>query len=144
MKVAYSQNFGAVIHKDGATSRLQVKSEFFYQNQLNKFQDGEEVTLVIHNRKPKRSDQQNAYYWGVYLPIIAEETGERDTNRLHELFKGKFLTEGIEDVLGEKVRIKKSTTKLSKADFSKYIMAIEEFTGIQSPPTENYQQLANT
>ncbi len=98
----------------------------------------EEVTLVIHNKKPKRTEQQNRYYWGVYLPLIAEETGEHDLDRLHELFKGKFLTQGVVEVLGEKVRMKKSTTELAIQEFSAYIMDIEALTGVKAPPTESY------
>ena len=81
---------------------------------------------------------QNRYYWGAYLPIISEETGENDLERLHELFKGLFLTKTIAEVLGKKVRITKSTTELSVSEFMEYITNIEEFTGITSPPTENY------
>ena len=136
--VTYSQSFAGVIRACSSGKKLIIRSQSWYQHQLNKFRDGENVTLIIHTRKPKRTGQQNRYYWGVYLPKIAEETGENDLDRLHELFKGKFLTEGIVDVLGEKVRMKKSTTALSIVDFCEYIMAIESHTGIQAPPTENY------
>lgn len=115
-----------------------VQSKAWFENQLNKFRDGELVTLQITNRKPKRTTQQNRYYWGVYLPLIASETGEKDLDRLHELFKGKFLTTGVVEVLGHKVRMKKSTTELSVSDFSQYILDIETETGIAAPPTENY------
>lgn len=134
----YTQSFAGVIRKGPDGKRLIVKSQRWYQHQLNKFKDGENVTLVIHNRKPKRTEQQNRFYWGAYLPKIAEETGEKDLDRLHELFKGKFLTEGVVEVLGEKVRMKKSTTALSVGDFSQYITDIENLTGVVPPPTENY------
>lgn len=136
--VTYTQLFAAVIRKGPQGNKLVVKSPRWYQYQLDKFKDGEAVSLVVHNRKLKRTEQQNRYYWGVYLPKIAEETGEADLGRLHELFKGKFLTESIVEVLNEKVRIKKSSAMLSKSEFSQYIMDIEAFTGIESPPTENY------
>ena len=137
--LTYSQPFAATIKSKGNGRReLLMESEAYFQNQLNKFEEDEKVTLTISNRKPKRTIQQNRYYWGVYLPLIATETGERNLDRLHELFKGKFLTEGIVEVLGEKVRIKKSTTKLSISAFMDYISAIEELTGVQAPPTENY------
>lgn len=138
--LTYSQPFSATVIKSKSTglASLELYSQQYYQHQLNKFDEGEKVTLTISNRKPKRSLQQNSYYWGVYLPLIASETGERNLDRLHELFKGKFLTEGIVEVLGEKVRIKKSTTKLSVSAFMEYVMAIAELTGIQAPPMENY------
>lgn len=142
--VTRSEQFAATIKKsaDHVGNILIITSRAFYQNQLNKFRDGEKVTMVIHSRKPKRTEQQNRYYWGAYIPLIAAETGERDYDALHELFKGKFLTKGIKEVLGEKVRIKGSTTDLDIAEFSAFIMAIEEFTGIQSPPVENYDLIS--
>ena len=138
--VTYTQSFAAVIRNDpdSATKKLVIKAVRWYQHQLQKFKDDENVTLIIHNRKPKRTLAQNAYYWGAYLPLIAEETGESDLDRLHELFKGKFLTLGVVEVLGEKVRMKKSTTELSVSEFSQYIMDIQVLTGVEAPPTENY------
>lgn len=110
----------------------------YYQNQLNKFKPGEKVTLEKHTRKAKRTDAQNRYLWGVYYPLIAAETGERDLDRLHEYFKGKFLTTGIVQVMGEAVRMKKSTTELSVADFCMFVMDIEALTGVMAPPTQDY------
>lgn len=137
--VTYSQGFAAVIQPDPAGGKkLVLKSPRWYAHQINKFKEGEEVTLMIHNRKAKRSEQQNAYYWGVYLPIISKETGEQNIDRLHELFKGMFLTTGVVKVLGKPVRMKKSTTELNKVEFSEYIMAIAAETSIEAPPTENY------
>lgn len=136
--VTYSQPFVAEIKKDGLTPRLVIQAKKFFFHQLNKFRDGERVTLMVTNHKLKRTLAQNAYYWGVYLPLIAEKTGEHDLDALHELFKGKFLTSGIRTVLGEKVRIKRSTTELGIGDFCRYILAIQQLTGVEAPPTENY------
>lgn len=139
--VTYTQSFAAVIRKIPGEPRkktLVIKSQRWYHHQISKFRDGEKVTIMIHNRKPKRTEQQNRYYWGVYLPLISRETNEPDLERLHELFKGKFLTEGIVEVLGEKVRMKRSTTELGVGEFCQYIMDIEHFTEVEAPPTENY------
>jgi len=137
--ITYSQPFSAVVEADPqGGNRLAIQSPAYYKNQVNKFKVGEKVTLEIHSRKAKRSDSQNRYYWGVYLPLIAAETGERDLDKLHEYFRGKFLTTGIIEVLGEKVRMKKSTTELSTSEFTMYIMDIEALTGVMAPPTENY------
>lgn len=139
--ITRSQPFTAKVVKskiDNSAS-LVMGSKRWFQHNLNKFRDGEIVTLEIHSRKPKRTAQQNRYYWGVYLPIIAKETGENDLDALHELFKGKFLSEGIIEVLGEKVRKKKSTTDLGVGEFCQYILDIEALTGIEAPPTENWE-----
>jgi len=138
-QITYTQSFAGVIRvgEDGK-KKLVVKSQRWYNHQIQKFKVGEEVSLMLHNEKPKRTGRQNRYYWGVFLPLIAKETGEGDLDRLHELFKGKFLTEGVVEVLGEKVRMKKSSTDLSTGEFSEYIMNIEELTAVEAPPTENY------
>lgn len=138
--VTQTESFAAVVEKGRyGLNVLSIVSRAYYQNQLNKFKEGTRVTVELHTRKPKRTIQQNRYYWGVYLPLIAEQTGEKDLEALHELFKGKFLSEGIVEVLGEKVRKKKSTTALGIMEFCEYIMAIENLTQIAAPPTENYE-----
>ena len=138
-KIIYTQNFAGVIKKEGNQNKLIVKSQRWYQHQLNKFRNGESVSLMIHNERPKRTERQNRFYWGAYLPLIAKKTGEHNLDSLHELFTGKFLTESVVEVLGQKVRMKKSTTTLSRSAFSEYIMNIEADTGIEAPPTENWQ-----
>lgn len=136
--ITRSQPFaGKIVSTDGE-KKLLVSSKLWYRHQLQKFKEGESVTLEIHNRKAKRTEQQNRYYWGVYLPLVSKETGEHNLDALHSLFKGKFLSEGVVDVLGQKVRIVKSTTELGVGEFSEFIMNIEAETGIEAPPTENY------
>lgn len=138
--VTRTEPFAAVIRASKVDGRktLVVKSKRWYEHQLQKFKDGTEVTLEVHTRKPKRTEQQNRYYWGVYLPLISKETGEADLDALHELFKGKFLAEGIVEVLGEKVRKKKSTTELGVGEFCQFVIDIETLTQVAAPPTENY------
>jgi len=143
-QILYTNSFAATIRtKPGSVGikSLMVKNVRWYQYQLNKFKEGENVTLVVTNKKPKRTEQQNRYYWGVYLPIIAKESGEEQRNKkyidlLHERFAGELLTEGIYEIFGKKVRLRKSTAQLSISEFCNYIMDIERLTGIEAPPTE--------
>lgn len=138
--VTRTQPFAASIRasKVDGKKTLVVDSKDWYQHQLNKFPEGTKVTLEVHTRKAKRTEQQNRYYWGVYLPLIARETGEGDLDALHELFKGKFLSKGVVEVLGQKVRKKKSTTELGVGEFCEFIINIETLTQVAAPPTENY------
>lgn len=137
-EVVETKDFSALIVKDkDGKNKLQIKAPVWYQHQINKFKVGETVSVYVSSRRPKRTVQQNRYYW-FYLGEIAKETGEMNTDRLHRLFTGKFLTEEIVEVLGEKVRMVKSTTTLSKYEFSEYIEKIAGETGIEAPPTENY------
>lgn len=98
--------------------------------------DGKEFVLSIDERKPKRSERQNAYLW-LYIGLIADETGYTK-DEVHSLMKGKFLTREIKEVMGQKVRITKSTTELSKSEFSEYIMEISAFCGIEPPNTDEF------
>jgi hypothetical protein len=137
-KVKIEKEFDAIVIHEGQNSKLRIVNEEWYQSELSKFKHEERVKFKIEKEEKKRTKKQNRYYWGVYLPKIIEETGEPDKDRLHELFKGKFLTIGIFEVLGEKVRIKKSTTELSSEEFSKYIRNIESLTGVVAQPTQNW------
>lgn len=137
-EVVETKDFSALIVKDKeGKNKLQINAPVWYQHQINKFRVGETVSVYISSRRPKRTIQQNRYYW-FYLGEIGKETGEFNTDRLHKLFSGKFLTEEIAVVLGEKVRMVRSTTTLSKHEFSEYIEKIAGETGIEAPPTENY------
>lgn len=98
--------------------------------------DGKEFVLQIDERKPTRSEQQNRFYH-LYINMISRESGHTH-DELHSMFKGKFLTREIKEVLGEKVRITKSTTDLTKSEFSEYILEIQNFTGITPPDTDAF------
>ena len=140
LSITFSEPFAATVERkpNERYNSLKIVSPVFYHHQLNKFKPGTKVTLEVHTRKAKRTDQQNRYLWGAYYPIIAQETGERNLDRLHELFKSLFLTTGIVEVLGRKVRMKKSTTNMSVSEFCEFISSIETETGIEPPPVENW------
>lgn len=136
-----TETFAGSIVADKETNfnkKLKIESPTYYQHRLNKFKVGDTVTVNITNKRPKRTGQQNRYLWGVYYPEIARETGEQDLDKLHELFKKKFLTTGVHKVLGEEVRMTRSSADLSVNDFIEFIMAIEGLTGVAAPPPQNY------
>lgn len=128
---------GTIVEKNGVKGFV-FNSKTYYQHEINKFKDGEKVTLEITSKRPKRTEQQNRYLWGVYYALISEETGEQDIEGLHTYFKGMFLTKEIKEVRGQKVRITESTTNLSVGQFCNYVLKIQAETGIEAPPTENY------
>lgn len=131
-----TKNFAGKITEVNGKKRVEILHEDFYQTEINKFKVGDNVSVNVTSNRPKRTSAQNRYYWN-YLTMIGKETGEQEIERLHNLFKGKFLTVGIYEVLGEKVRMTKSTSDLSVSEFIEYIMAIEGMTGIIPPPLEN-------
>ena len=75
--------------------------------------DGNEITAQFTKRRSKRSTKQNAFWWGVVIPILAEHTGYTH-DEMHEALKAKFL--GREDLERGLIRIG-STAKLSTAEF---------------------------
>lgn len=98
--------------------------------------EGKKVNVEVTENKSTRSQQQHNYYF-FYLGVIEDETGNKRAD-LHELFKGKFLSSGIVEIFGEKVRRKSSTKTLSVGRFVEYLMEIEEFTGVPLPDTQAY------
>lgn len=135
-----TKDFAGVIEevqKDGRSKkRMKILSPRWYQHNINKFKVGEKVTMYVTNRKPKRSIQQNRYLWGVYYPLIAQETGQRNIEAMHRGFAEMFLSQGETVVFGRRVYVVKSSAALSKSEFSAFIMDIEAETGVEAPPTE--------
>ena len=121
--------------KDGQIAFKSQEHQNMFHRFLEQF-NGKQVTLEVLEKKSKRSDEQNKYYW-LYLGIISDETGHT-VDELHNYFKGKFLTKEIKEILGEKTRITKSTTTLSKGQFCEYLLDISTVTQVELPDTEAY------
>lgn len=90
--------------------------------------------VLVQLDKPGRSNSQNAYYW-VYLGVIAQETGNNEDD-LHEFFKRKLLPPVFKKVLGEEIKLPRSTTKLNKSEFGEYLEKICALTNIPLPDRE--------
>lgn len=105
--------------------------------------EGKTITITLDKLKKKRSNPQNAYYFGVIIPILKDalkEAGHTMTNDdVHELLKLKFLKETVltDENTGECIERIKSTTELSTTGFMEYILEIQqwcsEFFGIVIP-----------
>lgn len=95
--------------------------------------EGKDVVIKIEKAKKKRSNSQNAYMWGVVIPLMREalkESGHTMTNEsVHELLKFRFLKESIlvNEETGECVERIKSTTELSTTQMMEYFMDIQKF-----------------
>lgn len=94
--------------------------------------EGKEVVITIEKAKKKRSNQQNAFYWGICLPIVRNCLKEAGNNfsikDVHEILKLKFLKEVVlvDENTGECIERVKSTTQLGTADFMYYIAEIQK------------------
>lgn len=127
-----------VFNKEKNVKELKMQASKYYRHAIqNKFKVGDRVTITITNKKPKRTEQQNRYYW-LYITIIAEEAGHTP-EEIHEWIKGKFITKGIKQIFGVPVRIKGSTTELSVTEFSELITKIAAETMIEPPDTAPFQ-----
>lgn len=131
-----TQLFSGEIKQKNDKKVIAWNSPDFVRFQIEKFTVGTKITAYLSSKKPTRSLLQNNFYH-LYKKLIADETGG-DVEALHALFKGKFLSKGICEVYGEKVRVVKSTTELNKSEFVEFMLRIEELTEIPIPSTEEW------
>ena len=89
--------------------------------------DGSEIDLRLSKHRNVRSISQNAYYWAVVIPLLAEHCGYED-EEMHEALKWRFLQthadqSGEFEVKSSWVRLPtvRSTTDLDTAEFTEYI-----------------------
>ena len=82
---------------------------------ISTFKNGTKLDIVIRKHKSKRSNEQNRYYWGVVIPILAEYFGHDNAEDMHEDLKLKFNPIGSK--LYPEKTIGGTTTKLSTVDF---------------------------
>lgn len=80
----------------------------------------------------KRSVQQNALYWGVYIKAfqmrLASLGKVHTPDYLHKLLAARFLRETLADpITGEAIETVQSTTKLTVKKFTEYLNAIREY-----------------
>lgn len=102
----------------------------------------EPIAIHVERKGAKRTKMQNSYLWGwVYAQIVLalknggisiplKDGGEYpyDADILHQIFKRKFLAAGtVVAKNGSELVIERSTTDLSKKEFSDYVRSIDEF-----------------
>ena len=83
--------------------------------------EGKKVEVIVRPLKKHRSGEQNRYYWGVVIDIIAGATGY-SPEEAHDAMRVKFLA----DMTGDLPRVR-STTDLTTSEFMDYIAQIQQF-----------------
>lgn len=141
MKKSYptykSQTFtGKIVRKENENFLIYNYPKIVRQYLNLSCRPGDNVTITLTNKAPKRTLQQNNYYW-LYLGLIALSSGH-DTKMLHDRFRGEFLSKGITEVFGAKTRKVKSTTDLNRPEFCEYLERIEVLTEIPLPDCEPF------
>ena len=95
--------------------------------------DGKEIEIIIKRKRKSRSNPQNAYYFGVIIPItqraISDEWGEIwSIQKTHEFLKNMFLfEERTNHDTSEIIKIPKSTTENSTLEQEMYHTQIRNF-----------------
>lgn len=106
-----THNFEGTI-KNG---RVKLKHIDAFNNLVASFQEGSQVRISIGRFKHNRSENQNRYYWGVVVHILAEHLGYFP-EEMHEALKLHFLKKEANPL--PTVR---STTSLDTAEFEDYL-----------------------
>jgi hypothetical protein len=79
------------------------------------YHEGKAVTVTVDRVRARRSGQQNRYYHGVIIAMIAEDTGN-DPATVHDAMRAMFLsTDGAAGM-----KIIRSTTSLNTAEMEQY------------------------
>lgn len=100
--------------------------------------EGKAIEVVVRKFVAHRTSPQNRYYWGVVIPILAEQFGYENGEELHKALKAKFLT----DYSGPLPKVG-STAALNVADFADYLDRIMIWAGQEHgcviPPAERIE-----
>ena len=99
-------------------------------NMVSRLDPAQSWQITVEAFKPKRSDQQNAFLWGVVYPSVLEGGGEAlrgwTTNDLHEYFLIEaWGSEVIEGFGRKRHKPLRRSNKLTKQEFSDYLAIIE-------------------
>jgi len=92
--------------------------------------NGSDVVITIDKVKKKRSNNQNAFYWGVLIPLMQQ--GAKDTwgeswsvDKAHKHLSKLFVFhESVNQKTGEITQTPKSTTELTTTDWEVYVTEI--------------------
>ena len=99
---------------------------------------GKEFECIFRKKKKTRSSEQNRYYWGVVVRMVAEgfadlgnpisPGSDEDCATVHEYLKRRFLKPiTAADANGEVHELGYSTANLSTSEMMDYIAQIQQF-----------------
>jgi hypothetical protein len=102
--------------------------------------EGKRVAVSIGRERRDRTAPQNKYYWGVVIRAITDWNGDGDNpEAVHEALKEMFLAlPNIRTGL----RVAKSTTELSTAEFGEYVEAVKRWAaghGVVIPDANQFE-----
>lgn len=109
---------------------LKIRNRAALSQALRGMKDGA-VLVTIERLRATRSQQQNKFYWGVIVQLLADYTGYTP-DEMHEVLKAKFLPkrfavcDGNGEVRDELV-IGGSSAALNTVEFGEYCDAIQQW-----------------
>jgi hypothetical protein len=111
--------FDGTVSADGKLSVDKSQQFKDYLHGLN----GKRVQVTVEKIKHSRTIQQNRYYWGVVVKLIAQHTGH-DPEQIHELLKIMFSPKWHitlnASFAGNTLSIPTSTTRMDTLQFVDY------------------------
>lgn len=141
-KKIQTPRFKGVRVEEEGKPRIAIGNPPRYFDYLKTLRLNQDVWISIEVEENKRSPTQNNFYH-VYLDRIADKTGDRH-EALHEGLRRDFLAPVRIHYLGKERLIPRSTSDLSKAEFSEYLEKIKNHTGIPLPDPEAEGYISNT
>lgn len=100
-------------------SNVDRDSQKKFYDRLKEMPPGE-YEIFVCDKKFTRSHNQNAYYWAVVIPIIANELGYLDKQECHEVLCFQFIPKII-TVDNKQYKIPGRSSELTTKEFSDYI-----------------------
>ena len=110
---------------------------------------GNKVEVCVQKKRRGRSVEQNAYYWGVVVPLVQSgltdagwQFGKQET---HDLLKAKFLQiEKVNKDTGVVIKSVGTTTTITTTEFMDFVASVQqwaaEFLNVQIPdPNEQLE-----
>lgn len=104
--------------------RLVIRNQRQFDNQIRGLDERWILEVSIRRLRAARSQQQNAYWWGVCMALASEQTGY-SPEEMHEIAKQLFLpkklavADGNGEIVGEFV-MGGTTRTLNTAEFSEF------------------------
>lgn len=127
---------GKIVLEDGKL-RPKLNSPVLLNHFLQTYcKIGDDFSMLITNKKPKRSIAQNSFYH-LYLSLISISSGNT-VEELKAWVKDTILLKGISEVFGDSVRITDSSANLSISEFTEMMNRIEDKTEIPIPDPEPF------
>lgn len=88
-----------------------------------------DIDVVIKTHKNQRSSNQNSYYWGVVVGLIADHTGN-SIDDIHEYLKSLFLKDYI-SISGDEKEIIRSTSSLKTDEMEDYLSQVRQWASLE-------------